>query len=94
MTSLFLVVELILAIFLERTTKKDTTNSSMPSSQTGKDESALGRAGSNGKGKADNKAAAQNRRTVETVTLSKALTCDVCGEDLTDVPCSHVERRT
>jgi len=28
------------------------------------------------------------------VTLSKALTCDVCGEDLTDVPCSHVERRT
>ncbi len=92
MTSLFLVVELILAIFLERTTKKDTTNSSIPSSQTGKDESALGRAGS--KGKADNKAAAQNRRTVETVTLSKALTCDVCGEDLTDVPCSHVERRT
>lgn len=94
MTSLFLVVELILAIFLERTTKKDTTNSSIPSSQTGKDESALGRAGSNGKGKADNKAAAQNRRTVETVTLSKALTCDVCGEDLTGVPCSHVERRT
>ena len=94
MTSLFLVVELILAIFLERTTKKDTTNSSKPSSQTGKDESALGRAGSHGKSKADNKAAAHNRRTVETVTLSKALTCDVCGEDLTDVPCVHVERRT
>ena len=54
MNSLFLVVELILAIFLERTTKKDTTNSSKPSSQTGKNESALGRAGSHGKGKADN----------------------------------------
>ncbi|WP_404357144.1 IS66 family transposase [Methylotuvimicrobium sp. KM1] len=94
MTSLFLVVELILAIFLERTTKKDTTNSSKPSSQTGKDESALGRTGSNGKGKADNKATAQNRRTVETVTLSKVQTCAVCGEDLTDVPCVHVERRT
>ena len=90
MTRLFRVVELILAILLERTTKKDTTHSSKPSSQTGKDESALGRAGSHGKGKADNKAAAQHRRTVETVTLSKALTCDVCGEDLTGVPCSHV----
>lgn len=28
------------------------------------------------------------------MTLSKALTCNVCGEDLTDVPCVHVERRT
>jgi transposase len=94
MNSLFMVVELILAIFLERTTKKDTTNSSKPSSQTEKDESALGRAGSNGKGKPENKAAAHNSRTVETVTLSKVETCDVCGEDLTGVPCVHVERRT
>jgi hypothetical protein len=45
MNSLFMVVELILAIFLERTTKKDATNSSKPSSQTGKDESALGHSG-------------------------------------------------
>ena len=86
MNSLFMVVELILAIFLERTTKKDATNSSKPSSQTGKDESALGHSGSNGKGKPENKTAAQNSRTVETVTLSKVETCDVCGEDLTDVP--------
>jgi len=57
MTSLFLVVELILAIFLERTTKKDTTNSSMPSSQTGKDESALSHPSRNDKGKPDNKTA-------------------------------------
>jgi len=94
MNSLFMVVELILAIFLERTTKKDATNSSKPSSQTGKDESALSHPGSNGKGKPENKAAAQNRRTVETVTLSKVETCDICGEDLTGVPCAHVERRT
>ncbi len=38
-TSLFMVVELILVIFLERTTKKDATNSSKPSSQTEKDAS-------------------------------------------------------
>lgn len=94
MNSLFMVVELILAIFLERTTQKDTTNSSKPSSQTDKDESALSHSGSNGKGKPENKAPAQNSRTVETVTLSKVETCDICGEDLTGVPSVHVERRT
>lgn len=94
MNSLFMVVELILAIFLERTTKKDTTNSSKPSSQTGKDESALSHSGSNGKGKPENQTTASNSRTVETVTLSQVETCSVCGEDLTGVPCAHIERRT
>ncbi len=94
MNSLFMVVELILAIFLERTTKKDTTTSSKPSSQTEKDESALGHSGSNGKGKQHNPATIQNRRTVESVTLSTVQTCAVCGEDLTGVPCTHHERRT
>ena len=51
MLSMFLIVELILSIFLEITTKKDYHNSSIPSSQTGKDESSLGHQGSNGKGK-------------------------------------------
>ncbi|MBE0435532.1 MAG: hypothetical protein IBX56_06965 [Methylomicrobium sp.] len=83
-----LVPKLMLAIFLERTTKKDTTNFSKPASQTGKDESALGR------GNTYNKAAAKNRRNVETVTLSKTHACDICGEYLIDVPCVHVERRT
>jgi len=94
MNSLFMVVELILAIFLERTTQKDSTNSSLPSSQTGKDESALGHSGTHGKGKLENKRASQNRRTVETVTLSQVETCDGCGEDLTGVPCTQVERRS
>lgn len=73
MNSLLMVVELIPAIFLERTTKKDTTNSSKPSSQTGKDESALSHSGSNGKGKPENKAAAQNRRTVLGQTVRQIL---------------------
>ena len=42
MMSLFMIIELILAIFLEKTTKKDNKNSSIPSSQTEKDESSLG----------------------------------------------------
>lgn len=28
------------------------------------------------------------------MTLSFALLCEVCGKDLTDIPCQHFERRT
>ncbi len=45
MNSLFMIIELILSIFLERVTRKDNKNSSIPSSQTEKDESALGQPG-------------------------------------------------
>jgi transposase len=41
MMSMFMIVELILSIFLERTTNKDSKNSSKPSSQIDKDESSL-----------------------------------------------------
>jgi len=94
MNSLFMIVELILAVFLERTTRKNNKNSSIPSSQTDKDESALNPQGSQSKGKKLDKCNAQNSRIVETVKLSKVSTCNVCGEPLIDVPCLHHERRT
>jgi hypothetical protein len=94
MLSMFMIVELILSIFLEKTTKKDNKNSSIPSSQTGKDESSLGQPGSNGKGKNENDTLAKNTRVHEQVTVSTVSFCDVCAEDLTDVPCTHHERRT
>ena len=94
MNSLFMIIELILAIFLERSTKKDSKNSSKPSSQTEKDESALSRTGSNGKGKSENKDQAKNTRIKETVTISQVLTCDICAQDLSGVPCIDHERRT
>lgn len=94
MNSLFMIIELILAIFLERSTKKDSKNSSKPSSQTEKDETALGHHGSNGKGKSENKDQARNTRVKETVTISQVLTCDVCAQDLSGVPCIDHERRT
>lgn len=81
MSSLLMVVKLILAIFMERTTTKDTANSSEPSSQTEKNESVLNHAGSNGKGKPVNKAAALTSRAVESVAVSKVTICDVCGEN-------------
>ena len=94
MNSMFMIIELILSIFLERSTKKDNKNSSKPSSQTEKDESSLGHHGSHGKGKHENNGIAKNTRVKETVTLAKVHTCDVCGEELNDTPCIHHERRT
>ena len=94
MNSMFMIIELILSIFLEKVTKKDNKNSSKPSSQTEKDESALGYQGSKGKGKNEDSGTVHNTRTKETITLSKADNCEVCGESLINTPCLHVERRT
>lgn len=94
MQSMLMIIELILAIFLERKTIKNNQNSSIPSSQTGKDESALDKEGSNSKGKKENTATANNTRVNESVTLLEVLECDVCGEILTDVPSHQCERRT
>lgn len=94
MNSMFMIIALMLSIFLERTTKKDSKNSSKPPSQTEKDESFLSHPGSKGKGKNENKAIAKNTSVKETVTTSEVQTCDVCGEDLTNTSCVHHERRT
>lgn len=94
MNSMFMIIELMLSIFLERSTQKDHKNSSKPSSQTDKDESSLSHRGSNGKGKSEHEARAKNTRVNENVALSKVRICDVCAEDLSDTPCLHHERRT
>jgi len=89
-----MILELMLSIFLERSTKKDSNNSSKPSSQTEKGESALPHQGSKSKGKKENNALAGNTRIREQVALSEVRACEICGEDLTDTPCLHHERRT
>lgn len=94
MSSMFMIVELMLSIFLERQTKKNNKNSSIPSSQTGEDESSLPHEGAKGKGKSENTAVAGNTRTNETVTIAVVDFCDVCGEELSELPCTHYERRT
>jgi len=95
MNSMFMIMELMLSIFLEKATKKDNKNSSIPSSQTDKDESALETPkGSNGKGKAEKNISVNNTRTVESITVSEVYSCDVCGENLNDTQCNQYERRT
>lgn len=93
MGSMLMMIELILAIFLERATKKDSGNSSIPPSQTEKDNSSLSDPGSKDKGKNPDGEKVRNRLTRETVTVASVHFCDTCGADLEQVGCTH-ERRT
>jgi hypothetical protein len=92
--ALLMLFELLMAVFMERSTTKDSRNSSKPSSQTTKDDTAASHAGTKGKGKAHNNMRSGNTRTVETVQVAEVHACETCGEDLADTPCVGHERRT
>jgi len=92
--ALLMLLELLMAVFMEKHTPKTRTNSSKPSSQTSKDETAISRSGTHGKGKTLDQARSANTRTVETVQIAEVAFCEHCGEDLRKVPCRGHERRT
>lgn len=95
MDSLLVVVDLILSIFLEKTTRKNNKNSSLPSSQTEPDQTSTGNSGRRGNGKGKNvDGEVSNSRVQENVTIATVTTCDCCGAALDNVPCSGRERRT
>lgn len=91
---LFLVVNLMFALFLEKSTKKTSKNSSIPPSQTEPDESSISKSKTNGKGKSENGLCSDNVKFHETVTIATVDTCDVCDNDLSNVDCHSHERRT
>ena len=91
--AMIILFELLIAVFMEKQTKKNNRNSSIPSSQTDKDETATG-VGSNGKGKKLNDVLSANTRTVETIQVTEVNDCHCCGEDLSDTPAAGHERRT
>ena len=93
MSSMLMIIELILSIFMERITKKNSTNSSIPPSQTDKDNSSLADSGSKDKGKKTEGETVRNRRTRETVAVAPVDYCDKCGASLEQAACTH-ERRT
>ncbi|NNF59196.1 MAG: transposase, partial [Rhodothermaceae bacterium] len=94
MGAVFVLLELMVAIFLEKTTRKSSKNSSIPPSQSGADESATAAPGSNSKGSGGQDQRFDNARTVESVTLVPVTTCGCCGEDLSGVAAEGHERRT
>ncbi len=78
---------------MEKKTRKNSKNSSLPSSQTAKDETSTRNSRSNGKGKTV-AGDVSNNRTKETISVAAVTTCDVCGAALDDTPCQCHERRT
>jgi transposase len=86
--------EMLMAIFLEKNTKKTDKNSSKPSSQTKKDNSFTDKPGTHGKGTPKTSVATKNVRTVESVTVLPVTTCERCGRSLADVPCRCLVRRS
>jgi transposase len=90
---LIMLLNLLLAIFLEKTTKKNSMNSSIPPSQTEKDNSST-ETKTNSKGKSEKTTLAANTRTVETTEIMPVDRCEDCGADLSKEPCMHRERRT
>jgi transposase len=92
--ALLMLFELLMAVFMEKVTPKNSTNSSIPPSQSEKDETTPVHSGAKGKGKNGNEEHPDNIRTVQTVTIAPVATCGTCGRDLSDVPCQDHERRT
>ena len=79
MMGMYLIIELILAMFLEKKTlRKKHRNSSIPPLQKGKDQSALSHQGSNDKGKKENHTLAKNTLDNQQVTIAMALKVAKC----------------
>jgi transposase len=91
-TGLLLLVELILAIFLEKKTRKTSKNSGIPPSCDFKEETET-LPGSKKKGHSNN-GLAENVRSVESTTIIPVTECSNCGELLEGVECCGTERRT
>jgi transposase len=91
--ALLMLFELLMAVFMEKRTAKNSRNSGLPPSQTGKDDSAP-QAGAKAKGRAHHHSRSENTRTVETVEVIPVQACGTCGEDLSGIPSNGYERRT
>jgi transposase len=92
--ALLMLLKVLMAVFMEKNTPKNSTNSSKPASQTPKDDTAITRPGTHGKGKVLSETRSGNTRTVESYEVSKVSFCEECGEDLHKVRCKGHERRT
>ena len=92
--TLFLLVDILVAVFLEKTTPKTSRNSSLPSSRDGADEGkSAERSGSRGRGPKARHARSDNLRTVATTDTSPVTECRRCGHDLAETACTGHERR-
>ena len=89
-----MLFEVLMAIFMEKTTRKGSRNASIPPSQTSKDETAATRPGGKGKGAKQNDARSRHSRTAATTEVAAVDARASCGADLADTPSLSGRRRT
>jgi transposase len=92
--ALLMLFELLMAVFMEKHTPKSSRNSSLPPSQTGKEDDTATRPGTQAKDQGHAHSRSGNTRTVETVTILPVDACAHCGAELSDLPPKGHERRT
>lgn len=92
--AMLMLFEVLMVVFMEKSTRKCNRNSSIPSSQTCPDDSATGQPGGKGKGPTQNNQHSAHSRTVETTEVVQAYQCGHCSKDISDIPCEQHERRT
>jgi transposase len=92
--AMLMLFEVLMAVFMERRTAKDSRNSSLPSSQTTKDDDTATQPGAKSKGKSLNEVLSGNTRTVETIEIAPVSQCESCGEELSEIAAQGHERRT
>jgi hypothetical protein len=93
-SSMFMIMNLILSIFMERTTRKNSKNSSIPSSQSDPDTSTDYNSKTNSKGKNDNNDVASNSKTTQTTIVVPIENCNCCGQNIEKIQAHAHERRT
>jgi transposase len=92
--ALLMLFELLMAVFMEKGTPKSSRNSSLPPSQTGREDDTATRPGTRAKGQGHAHNRSGNTRTVETVTILPLDACAHCGAGLGELPPKDHERRT
>jgi transposase len=92
--ALLMLFEVLMAVFMEKSTPKNSRNASVPPSQTPKDDETASQPGTQSKGKDYDAVHARHTRTIETVAIASVTTCPSCGADLSETPCQGHERRT
>jgi len=92
--ALLMLFEVLMAVFMEKSTPKNSRNASVPPSQTPKDDETAAQPGTQSKGRDQHLERARHTRTVETVAIAPVTTCATCGADLSETPCRGHERRT
>ena len=91
--ALLMLFELLLAVFLEKTTPKGTQNSGLPSSRTDPDETARTQTGAKGKGPDPRAAQGGATRVVAETRTAPVAECRACGHDLAGIVPTGRERR-